>query len=169
MSIVTRTIGAACGIAALTACGASADDPETTQGRTAQVYETAIRSIVDDEVEDTTTTDEDSPRPVVYVVTIDGSRIDDEVQVKLVQELDDDVNLHIQDDRSEAIDDGEEDEPVRDEGILILLGPVLEDENETRFDLRLERYRSLDEHDELLMSFRFDGEDWSVTSTSVMS
>lgn len=166
MSIVMRTIGAACGIAALTACGASANDPETTQGRAAQVYEMAIRSIVEDELGDTTTTD-DEPRPVVYVVGLDGRRIDDEVQAKLVQELDDDINLHIQDDRSEAIDDSEDDEPVREEGILVLLGPVPEEG--PRFDLQLERYQSLDAHEELLMSFRFDGEDWSVTSTSVAS
>lgn len=60
----------------------------------------------------------------VFLQAHEDNQIDAEVQVGVVNELDDWANVRFIDELEEAVDEGADGGPVRDEGVLIGLGPV---------------------------------------------
>lgn len=186
MPIGRRTLGIAVALLTIVAsCGDDTNDPDTEGGRAAFAYEMAVRNVLSDEIQrnlpttvvtvpatDPSTsavpTTIEVDKPVVYVVAADGTAIDPEVQVKVVKQLDDDeVDLRFADDRAEAIDADEPGEPVREDGVLIAAGSVPKEG--TSIEFRFERYRSLDDRDQVVMSLERADETWSVTSTTVVA
>jgi hypothetical protein len=100
----------------------------------------------------------DSDPPVAFVVAQgEGFQIGLSLQAGVVSDLEDDVDVRFVDDRAEAFDEGE----VRDEGVLIGLGPAVADGAEVVIDG--DETVSMDEVTAWEFRLRRVGDDWSFT------
>ncbi|NND73922.1 MAG: hypothetical protein HKN44_02845 [Ilumatobacter sp.] len=102
------------------ACGSESTTPPTPEVTTAEAY----TAIVDWELEQhPPTVDEngDVRLPVIYLTASTGGTIDINVQADVVAATADDAVVRFSDESVEAIDDGLEDSPVRDEGVMFVL------------------------------------------------
>ena len=131
--------------------------------RVVDTYESAVRSFVRDDPTPAPPVSSLDGRPVVYVVGSDGDPIDPRIQAAVVKRLVNDVDLRFADHRQEAFDG---DGVVHDGGALIELGSIPDDEE--RFDVEAVWQRSRAERRELAMSFQVEGEEVTVTGTSVL-
>jgi hypothetical protein len=145
------------GVASLLLSCGEATAIEGTARRSA-VIEQLIREIVGDEPVEPET------GPVVYVLGVDGT-ISIEVQASVAASLVDDIDVRFADERSEAIVEVSDEQVVRDDGILLVIGDIPE-EGRT-IDVEVERYRSLDDRDRVVVSLRWRDPEWTVTSTLV--
>ncbi len=68
----------------------------------------------------------DAGRPVVYVVSVDGSAYPSTVQAEVARTTVDDVDVRFADDLDQAVVPDDDRAPVRDDGILLLVGPIPE-------------------------------------------
>lgn len=103
--------------------------------------------------------------PVVFVVGDEGT-VDIEVQAGAAAALVDEVDVRFVDERVEAFDEGLEGSPVRESGVLAVVGPVPE---ERRFiEVEVYRYVAAEERELLVVSLRWDSPDWTVVSTSIV-
>jgi hypothetical protein len=142
---------------AMTACTTSS--PIEGKARDAAVVEQVIRSIVEDEPT------QPDVVPVVYVVGSETS-ISIDVQAAVAASLVNEMDIRFADERAEAIDESLEQAPVRDAGVLLVIGKV---PNEgSRIDVLTERYRAGDDVDNVVVSLRWREPEWSVTSTTVL-
>jgi hypothetical protein len=62
--------------------------------------------------------------PVVFVATDDGSTIDVGVQAEVAEATADWANVRFADQPAETFESGVEGEPVRDDGVMLLVGPL---------------------------------------------
>lgn len=114
--VVVRTIISAALLLA-GACGSNDDD----EGRTAAVYAAIIEELVPPPPDAAP----DAPIETdVFVWGGEDRTIPLDVQVGTVQALDGYTSIRFVDDRDEAVDVEQPGEPVRNEGVLITLGPV---------------------------------------------
>jgi hypothetical protein len=127
--------------------------------RNAAVVEQVIRSIVEDEPT------EPDVMPVVYVVGGETS-ISIDVQASVAASLVNEMDIRFADERAEAIDESLEQAPVRDAGVLLVIGKVPNEGR--RIDVLTERYRAVDDVDNVVVSLRWREPEWSVTSTTVL-
>jgi hypothetical protein len=141
----------------LTACTTSS--PIEGTARNAAVVEQVIRSIVEDEPT------EPDVMPVVYVVGGETS-ISIDVQASVAASLVNEMDIRFADERAEAIDESLEQAPVRDAGVLLVIGKVPNEGR--RIDVLAERYRAVDDVDNVVVSLRWREPEWSVTSTTVL-
>lgn len=155
---VRRGIGVVLALA-LMSTGCSESNPVEGNARDAAVVEQVIRSIVAGEELDP------DKVPVVFVVGAE-SDIPIEVQAAVAAGMLDEVDVRFADSRAEAIDDGLEVLPVRDGGLLVVVGPVPAEGR--RIDVLAERYRDATDSNSLVVSLQWREPEWSVTSTSVL-
>lgn len=126
--------------------------------RTAGIYEAALRwALMEERLRPT----EDGDLPVVYVVASDGDPAPPEVQVEVVKNLMDDANLRFTDLRDDALHPDEEGRPVKDEGLLVLVGMVPEEG--LLVDIAVSLYRSEEENRPFLLRLAGSGARWNVT------
>lgn len=85
----------------------------------AEIYSAAIRWLVDDASDERPASFEK-----VFVEAVDEDPIPLAVQAEVVRRLEDETAVRFIDTREEAIDSAEPGDPVRDDGMLIGLGPV---------------------------------------------
>lgn len=106
---------------AVGSCGA--EDGQSVE-RGAQVYAAVIRALVSEPPGHPDTGAEQRDR-IVYAGPL-GENVDIslEVQVAVVDRLEEFATIRFVDDRNEAIDDDEQGEPVREDGVLLLLGRI---------------------------------------------
>ena len=81
--------------------------------------------------------------PVIFVVADDGTTIDVGVQADVAEATAEWATVRFADDVSDAFDPGLEGEPVRNDGALLLLGPIPEPER--RIEMDLVRYTAVDD------------------------
>lgn len=81
--------------------------------------------------------------PVIFVVADGGAMIDVGVQAEVAEATADWATVRFADDVSDTFDPGLEGEPVRDEGAMLLLGPIPEPER--RIELDMVRYTAADD------------------------
>jgi len=115
----------------LVACGSAS--PSSGQARAAAVYSAVIEWVVGPVAPDET--------PTVYVLPRDGHQLSLEVQTEVINALAPLAKLRFIDEQDEALVDDDEAPDgagpplVRDEGILLRLGPVPERGNRVRVDV----------------------------------
>ncbi len=87
-------------------------------------------------------TDGEAQLPVVFVVADDGATIDVGVQADVAADTVDWATVRFADDIADTFDPDVEGEPVRDDGVLLLIGPMPEPARSV--ELELVRYSDID-------------------------
>jgi hypothetical protein len=133
-------------VAAFAAC----DDDES--GGTATVVHaadalTAAVTWQADEQEPVLDDNGEAQLPVIFVVAGDGAKIDVGVQAEVAEALVDIATLRFADEPGETFDAALEGEPVRDEGVLLIIGPM--PEAARTVSLEIDRYDTIDEWESL--------------------
>jgi hypothetical protein len=120
----------------LAGCG---NDDRSRDRRVADAYIVVVEWVLaEPEFASDPTLDE---MPPVFVESLGPGEIDLDVQVLIVRHLEPVVDIRFIDIRAEALDESEDDAPVRDGGLLLGLGPV---PAEGPIDIRGEIYRTSD-------------------------
>jgi len=70
---------------------------------------------------------EGSPTPLVFITTTDGSAISATTQAKVIRDADDQVKVNFVDKREDAIDTQDPVDAVKDDGLLLTVGPIPSD------------------------------------------
>jgi hypothetical protein len=162
----------------VTACGDGGDEHHAGTDRTAGVYLAALRwaaasmagaptsapSGSDGDGDGDGDGGGDGDRPVVYALALSGDAIPTAVQVVVVKQLRDDVVVRFADARTEALDGGEDTEPVRDDGLLVSLGPVPAEGDDVT--LAAELYRDRDDDHAYQLTVKLTGETWEVAGAT---
>lgn len=102
--------------------------------------------------------------PVVYVVGVGEHEVAATVQSDVADQLQDEVDVRFADGRDEAIETGETDQPVRDSGVLLMVGDVPEEGNPV--DVPIEIYRSELDTSTVVFTVAERASTWVVTATS---
>jgi hypothetical protein len=146
-------------VAPMAATGCAESSPIEGTARDAAVVEQVIRTVVEPDPT------EPEVVPVVYVVGAESS-ISIDVQAAVAAALVDDMDIRFADERAEAIDESLEQAPVRDSGVLLVVGKVPSEGRQ--IDVLTERYRAADDVANVVVSLRWREPEWSVTSTTVL-
>ena len=101
--------------------------------------------------------------PIVYIASATGETIDVGIQAAVAERTTDDAVVRFADDRSEAVDDGEDAHPVKDDGVLLLLGELPEPAPTVTFPVT--RYRAADDEQTLEIEVAATGGGVEVTAT----
>lgn len=144
----------------LVGCDTSAGTNDATQD--AQVYVATIRDVLREQPEP----DPPDALPVVYVVGVGEQKIAARVQAQVASELDEVAEIRFADQRSEAVLQDEEEEPVRNKGVLVAVGPI--DSDDERVDVEVEVYRSTADSSKRVLTLGMRSSQWTVTSESVV-
>ncbi len=137
-------------------CGGS--DGDGRPNRQARVYEALLSAVVAREFP---LAGADAV-PVVYALPDPTEPLPADVQVAVVKAMKGHIDLRFADERAEAIDSSEADEPVRDDGILVSLGEV--PGAGTTFDVEVKIYRNLGDRSSFVISVVGGPDAWTVTS-----
>jgi hypothetical protein len=155
------------GVAALALAAVGCGDDTEAEPRAvtpAKVIVTAIRGVVDTEL--STTTEPDASTPIVYVVSVAENGISPGAQADVASALRDDIEVRFADQRAEAIDEGGDGAPVPDGGVLLVIGEIPAEGRS--IEVAIEVYRNEDDWRKAVFTFRFGGDEWSVTSSSAV-
>ena len=133
---------------------------------TADAYTAAINWYVDSLPAPPPTTDGDTPGPViVYVVSETGKPINSQVQASVVADLadrKDEVTVRFADVRDDALDVDVENQPVKDGGVLLLVGEV--EERPPPVDLNIDVYRDIE--DDVAYTMKIHRTSGEITATA---
>jgi hypothetical protein len=112
--------------------------------------------------------------PVIFVVPGDGATIDVGVQADVASAMVDTATVRFADDIGDAFESDVEGEPVRDDGVMLLVGPIPEPRR--TISVEVDRYQTVDEWEPLQMEITADseptgtgGESVSVASVTVVT
>ena len=101
--------------------------------------------------------------PVIYMASESGETVAVGVQATVAERSADDAVVRFADDRSEAIDDDLDGSPVKDDGVLMLLGEIPEAAPSVTFPVTL--YRSADDEQTLEVDVTATGTGVEITAT----
>jgi hypothetical protein len=151
----------------LTVCfaGCSSDAGEKTELRVADAYVASIRWFAASLGEVPNSTQHDAVK--VYVTTANGSSIDPGAQAQVAADLtdiDDVVTISFADSRDDVIDGGVPDEPVKGDGVLLLMGSFTPGPPPADFEITV--YRDANDQHRYRMRVVVDEGDETVTSVS---
>jgi hypothetical protein len=121
----------------LSGCASNTDADNTL--RDAAVYRSVIVDVVDRSAVDL---DSSGELPTLFIETFDADGVALEVQVEIVNDLIEQYEVRFIDDREEAIEMDLAELPVRSNGLLIGLGPIV---HNGAIDVRTELYLSANE------------------------
>ena len=105
--------------------------------------------------------------PVMYVVSEAGGTIDVGVQAAVVEQTVDDAVVRFADERAEAIDDELEDEPVKDDGVLLIVAEL--PDAAPSVTVAVVRYRNVGDSEALDMKVTAGPTGVDVTATPIPS
>jgi hypothetical protein len=145
----------------LVACTTADDDPREGDGREAAVYESVLVWMLDEEPQRASDDVSDERAGwTMYVTSRHEEPIGVDVQAFIVEALDDRVDVRFIDERTEAVEDGDERQPVREDGILVGLGAVPPEGDSV--DVYVDRYREIDDIQAFDVAVRRRGDTWEV-------
>ena len=145
------------------AVGATAcDRDEESQSADVQMLVAVVR----DAAEQAPPREDPDELPVVYVVSSADEGIEPKVQASVANTLNGEIDVRFADARSEAVDDEQPGQPVRDHGCLVQMGELPTDIDPV--DVEVEFYRSETEFSVRVLTFSESGDAWSMTSSSVL-
>jgi hypothetical protein len=145
-------------------CGGD-DSPKAELGPKewkASVYESVLRDIA---LPAAHRSMPDTEKPIVFLATSDGSGIGLEVQAIIARDLKDEADLRIEDDVTDVVLEDEDGKPVRDDGLLVTVTPLPDDDQPPRVELTVALY--FDEVDERTVDVVMTrgSTAWSVTTS----
>jgi hypothetical protein len=136
-------------------CGDDEDDRAATPEEVAaQVYASVVAWFADD-----MPPPEEGELVAVYLDGLDDD-VPIEVQVEVLDVLDDEVDVRFIDDDEEAVDEELDGAPVRKEGLLLRLGPIVE--RDGRREVDVERYEGEGEASRYRFVLESSGDEWRV-------
>ncbi len=153
---------AACIAVTLAACDTADDDPTAGDGREAAVYESILGWVLDDEP---VAVADERPEWTMFVASRFEAPIGVDVQALVVEALDERVVVRFIDARAEAVDEGQEDLPVRADGLLVGLGAVPPEGD--RIGVYVDRYRNVGDVQAWEVTVRRAGVKWEVAGVPV--
>lgn len=150
-------------LAASAGCGSDDTDDTTRQ---ASAWEQVIRAVALDEAP----RGEDEPLPVVFALQADGDDVPAEVQVEVVNALIDEADLRFADDRENVVDLEQPGEPVKDDGVLVMMAAPPEGDGNTAGDVTVEvtRYRMTDEESTFAVELTGGAPSWTVAAVDLL-
>ncbi|MGA9276932.1 hypothetical protein [Ilumatobacter sp.] len=156
---------AACAVLAVALVGCSSDpEPEQTTVAAADAFTSIVRWEID-QLEPVIDDDGNVEAPVIYLASGSGGTIDVRVQADVVAEIGDAAVIRFADDGRDAIDESLDNEPVKDDGVLIVLDDFQPDA--ATVEARIVRYRSIDDDEAWLLEVTVAGDRTTVKSASV--
>ena len=138
------------------ACGSA--DPVDGIARSTAAYNLIVDAVTETEFDPVV---DGEPLPVVYLAGRDDE-VPFDVQVAVAATYLDLVDIRFADVRTEAIDEGLDDLPVRDAGVLVVVGPV--PDSGRRFEVELEVYRNRFQTEMGRALVRWSDGDWVLES-----
>jgi hypothetical protein len=143
---------------AVGSCGS--EDKQATE-RDAGVYAAVIRALAPEEPPDLDAGTDELDR-IVYAGPLDEEvEISLEVQVAVIDELEEFATIRFVDTSDEAIEEGEEGEPVLEDGVLLLLSTVPTGSSPS---VDTERYVDLDDAARYRVTLERPGGEWEVVN-----
>lgn len=103
--------------------------------------------------------------PVIYLAAGAGGTVDVGVQASVIATIDDTAVIRFVDDARDARDEGLDNEPVKDDGVMILIGEFEADQ--TKIDARIVRYVSNDDVQEWTLSITATDDGATVDSEAL--
>jgi len=162
--MTVRTTGAAALLVVIAGGVAGCDRDDVDAGsRQVDVLVLAIRDVVSGEG----VSDPDDALPVVYVVGSGEHTVAATVQSDVAAELHDEIDVRFADDRDEAIETDQPDQPVTDSGVLLVVEEIPEDGGP--IDVPIEIYWSERDDSTVVFTFAEGTSSWVVTATSLVS
>lgn len=150
---------------ALGVAGCGGDDtPKTELGPKewkASVYESVLREIALPAAQQSMPDDD---KPVVFLATADGSGIGLEVQTIIARDLKDEADLRIADSVGDVVLDGEDDKPVKDDGLLVTVTPLPDDEP-NRVELTVALYFDETDQQRIDVALQRAAAAWTLTTS----
>jgi hypothetical protein len=141
-SRVARSVAAA-SVAVLAFIGCSSDpEPERATVTPTNAY-TAIVQWEIERSEPVVDADGNVEAPVIYVAAGSGGTVDIHVQANVVSNIDDAAVIRFADDARDARNEELDNEPVKDNGVMILIDEFEPDQ--AKVEARIVRYQSIDD------------------------
>jgi len=131
----------ALGVLAVVGCTSDSEPESGTVGQ-----ENAYVAIVRWEIEQSEPVvddDGDVEVPVIYLAAGSGETVDVGVQASVVATVDDAAIIRFADQAADALDEGAVGEPVKDDGVLVIIDEF--EAGQPTADARVSRYRSIDD------------------------
>jgi len=145
------------------ACGGD-DSPKSELGPKewkASVYESVLRDVA---LPAAHRSMPDTEKPILFLATSDGSGIGLEVQTIIARDLKDEADLRIEDDVTNVVLEDEDGKPVRDDGLLVTVTP-LPDDQPNRVELTVALYIDEFDQSEVDVAMTLASTEWSVTTS----
>ena len=139
----------------LIGCGSNSEVDDAD--RDATIYRSVIADVVD---RSGVSLDDSEHRPVLFIEAFEADGISLEVQVEVVASFIEQYDIRFIDDHDEALEDDLEGLPVRENSVLIGLGPIVFDGTA---DVRSERYLSTDAISAYRYTLAGQDDSWSIT------
>ena len=166
----TRVGALICAISAflgITACGSDHKGPVSIT--TADAYSAAIRWYLDsnDAAPATSASGDNGDPLILYVAPDSGKAIDEQTQASVVSDLaamTDRVTVRFADVRDDALDLEAPDVPVKDDGVLLIVGAVTEGPPPVDVDVAV--YRNADDESTFTMRITTAGDSFRATAVS---
>ena len=146
-------------LAPLALWSCSCGSPNEDEIRASAVYHEVVRWLVDDAGAAT----DDEPMAVFIEPRGEGAAISLDVQAELIDATKDIADVRFLDERDEGLVEEEGTIVVKDDGILIRLGPVIEEDSPVLLDVDI--WESEDTFSELRFELRRFGSTWAVQGT----
>ena len=141
---------ASCGLFVVASgCGSSGNEPPKAEVSAAEAYTAVVRWEVSERPA-VVDADGEVELPLIYLSAESGETIDIGVQADVVEATVDEVVVRFSDDSVDSLDQGLDGIPVKDDGVMLILGDFSKGEATIRPSMR--RYRSIDED----MMFRME-------------
>jgi hypothetical protein len=140
----------------LSLCSCSLGAPNEDEIRASAVYAEVVRWLVDDAGGATV----DEPMAVFIEPRGEGAAISLDVQAELIEATKDIADVRFLDERNEGLVEEEGTIVVKDGGILIRLGPVVEEDSPVLLDVDI--WESEDTFSEVRFELRRSGSAWAV-------
>jgi hypothetical protein len=137
-------------------CSCSIGSANEDEIRASEVYDEVVRWLVDDAGGGTA----EDPMAVFIEPRGEGTAISLDVQAEVVEATQDVADVRFLDERTEGLIVEDDDVVVKDEGILIRLGPVVEDDRHVVLDVDI--WESVDTFSAVRFELRRSGNTWSV-------
>jgi hypothetical protein len=109
--------------------------------------------------------DGNADTPVIYLAAGSGGTVDVRVQANVVSNIEDAAVIRFADDARDARDETVENEPVKDDGIMILIDEFEPDQ--ARVDARIVRYRSIGDDNAWILEVTATGDGADVVSATL--